>query len=112
MTWDQAAPQIFYALSMLTVWFITRAQHLDTVAHVQTESSKIQLGVAEHTQSARDDLSAVIDKSKSAQIISSMSLTDRMTALERKQDLVIENLRRKPGSPWIDEITTVTEPKG
>ena len=109
MTWSEAAPPICNAISLIVTYVMTRKQHIGTQSKVETESSKIQLGVSQSEERVKTD---VVEAVKSRAVSTSVDYGDRLTAIERKQDLIIENMRRKPGTPWIDEITRVTEPKG
>lgn len=108
MTWADAAPAVSNAVSVLITYWITRSQHVGTREKAETESSKIQLGVV---QSATDVKAKVIEAVETKPVAASVDYGDRMTAVERKQDLIIFNLKRKPGTPWIDDITQVKEPK-
>lgn len=92
------------AVSLIIVYFFTKNQHRDTGIKVETESSKIQAQVA-------DSASKVVAAMPEPQTIRSIDYSDRLNALEKKADIIIANLRKKPGTAWVEEVTEVKEPK-
>ena len=105
MTYLEAGPHIASALSTLIIWGFSRSHARVTQETVQTESSKIQYSVSESAKGVKTD---VIEAITSRPVAASVEYGDRLSALERKLDLIAENLRRKPGTPWVDEITKVS----